>query len=247
MAFSILTTYSRAGYVGFALVLAGAGYLAYRATGRLPINVPAIVILAACMVPLAAAPELIESVKERFSVASYKTATRKSYSEAKLLNQYSGDRIVLWKGALHMAEKNPIFGVGFHVYNTEIAKYHPKGWRGLNYCHNVLLGALAEGGIIWLSAFVVFYWKFGQLLHQNWRLVVRQGDTAGQIICGGAYLTFFVMLWIGLSNDFFNPGPKNPIFWVTMAGAVRYGMLAREDGPAAPDPTPPSGASMAHP
>jgi O-antigen ligase len=158
----------------------------------------------------------------------YKTARRKSYTEAKLLNQYSGDRIVLWKGALRMAEQNPIFGVGFHVYNTEIAKYHPKGVMGINYCHNVLLGALAEGGIIWLSAFLVFYWKFGQVLYQNWRLVLREGDMAGQIFCGGAFLAFGIMIWIGLSNDFFNPGPKNPIFWVTMAGAVRYGMLVRE-------------------
>jgi O-antigen ligase len=236
MAFSIVTTYSRAGYGGFAIALAGAAYFAYRATGKFPINTPTMVLLAACMVPLAAAPELIESIKERFSVESYKTASRKSYSEAKLLNQYSGDRIVLWKGALRMAEQNPIFGVGFHVYNTEIAKYHPKGWRGINYCHSVLLGALAEGGVIWLSAFVLFYWKFGRLLHQNWRLAIHQGDAAGQIICGGAYLAFFVMIWIGLSNDFFNPGPKNPIFWVTMAGAVRYGMLAREAEQTAPTP-----------
>lgn len=237
MGFSVLTTYSRAGYGGFALGLIGAGYLAYKATGKLPINMPTIVILAVCMVPFAAAPDLIDSVKDRFSMEGYKTAKRKSYTEAKLLNQYSGDRIVLWKGALRMAEQNPIFGVGFHVYNTEIVKYHPKGWRGINYCHNVLLGALAEGGIIWLSAFLVFYWKFGQVLYQNWRLVLHQGDTAGQILCGGAFLAFVIMIWIGLSNDFFNPGPKNPIFWVTMAGAVRYGMLAREgaleDGTAA--------------
>jgi hypothetical protein len=36
------------------------------------------------------------------------------------------------------------------------------------------------------------------------------------------------MIWTSCSNDFFNPGPKNGIYWIMMAGAVRYGMLARQ-------------------
>jgi O-antigen ligase len=239
MGFSILTTYSRAGYGAFAIGLVGAGYLAYRATGKLPLNTPTIVILALCMLPVAAAPNLITAVKDRFSMEGYKTASRQSYTQARLLNQYSGDRIALWKGALKMAEENPIFGVGFHVYNSEIIKYHPKGWRGSNYCHSMYLGALAEGGIIWLSALLMFCWKFGQVFIQNWRVVVSQADRAGQIICGGGLLAYIIMLWIGVTSDFFNPGPRNPIFWITMAGAVRYGMLAREGEPRQ-IPTPPA-------
>jgi O-antigen ligase len=229
IALAILTTYSRAGYFGFGMALAAGAYLAYKATGRFPINTPVIVLIGASLLPVIIVPEVLDSVTQRFQLESYKGAKRKSYSQYKLLNQYTGDRLVLWKGALLMAEKNPFLGVGFHAYHTEIAKYHPKGIYGVNYPHNVFLGALAEGGVIWLCLILVFYWKLFQILHENWGLVLEEGDAAGQVICGGALITFFIVLWVSCSNDFFNPGPKNSIILVLLAGAVRYGMLMRAE------------------
>jgi hypothetical protein len=55
-------------------------------------------------------------------------------------------------------------------------------------------------------------------------------------------VAFLVMIWISLSNDFLNPGPKCTIFWVVMAGAVKYGLLRREvdSRPPAPSAVAPS-------
>jgi O-antigen ligase len=232
LAFSVLKTYSRAGYGGLALGMVGAYYLAYRALRRAPISMPGLILLGVSLLPLAAAPGLIDSIQSRFHVDTYKTASRKSYDQYKLLNQYSGDRLALWRAALLIAEKRPIFGAGFHAYPAEMVKYHRKGWMGINYPHNVFLGTLAEGGIVWLSALLVFFWKLYRILHENWGFVLAQADTAGHIICGGALLGFWVMIWTSCSNDFFNPGPKNGIFWIIMAGAIRYGMLARQEASA---------------
>jgi putative inorganic carbon (HCO3(-)) transporter len=232
MGISILMTYSRAGYVGFAIALVGSLYLAYRATGRIPLGAPALVIMGVCAVPVIAAPQLLEYVESRFAVDTYKRAKRKSYTRFSSMNQYSGDRLEIWTGAVQMAQDNPIFGVGFHAFELELPKYHPQGTA--NYPHNQFLGALAEGGVTWLLALAFLYWKLWRFLWQAWRLALREeGEPMGLMICGGALLAFAVMIWISLSNDFLNPGPKCTIFWVVMAGAVKYGLLRREPMPAA--------------
>jgi O-antigen ligase len=147
LAFSILKTYSRAGYVSFAIGGAGAFYLAYRALRRSPINITGMILLGgSAMLPLVAAPDLVDSIQDRFKVKSYARASRKSYNEYKLMNQYSGDRLVLWRAALLIAEKRPILGAGFHAYPPEMVKYHPKGWLGINYPHNVFWGPWPRAG-----------------------------------------------------------------------------------------------------
>lgn len=230
MALTMITTYSRAGYVGFAIALVATLYVTYRGTGKIPLGMPALVVTGAFLLPIAAAPELLDFVQNRFQLETYKRAKRKSYTEYGLLNQYSGDRLELWKGALGMAEDYPFFGVGFHAFELELPRYSVKGES--NYPHNQFLGALAEGGILWLSVLVTFFWKLLRFLYQNWRATIGKEDRVGQIICGGAVVSFLVMTWIALSNDFLNPGPKNIIFWVMMAGAIRYGMLlwSEEEG-----------------
>jgi O-antigen ligase len=223
MAASILSTYSRAGYVGFALAFVGALMLAYRSTGRITLGLPILVMTGACLLPLAIAPDLIDTIQERFTVKTYQRAQRQSYSQYRAMDRYAGGRLEFWKAALRMAEQNPVFGVGFHAFEKELPRYHTQGEA--NYPHNQFIGALAEGGVIWLTAMLVLFWKFLKFLYQSWRITLSEKDLMGQIICGGALLSFIVMTWIAQTNDFFNPGPKNLIFWVTMAAAVKYAML----------------------
>jgi O-antigen ligase len=227
MALTMITTYSRAGYVGFAIALILTLYVTYRGTGKIPLGTPALAVMGAFLLPIVAVPELLEFVQNRFELETYKRAKRKSYSEYGLLNQYSGDRLELWKGALGMAQDYPLVGVGFHTFELELPRYSAKGES--NYPHNQFLGALAEGGIFWLSLLVAFFWKLFRFLYQNWRASLAASDGVGQVICGGAVVSFVVMIWIAMSNDFLNPGPKNIIFWVMMACAMRYGTLARAE------------------
>ncbi|MBI4601041.1 MAG: O-antigen ligase family protein, partial [Planctomycetes bacterium] len=123
LALCLLSTYSRAGYIGFGISLAGAAWVAYRGTRRLAVAGPLVLVGALCLVPFAVAPQLIESVQSRFETDTYKRAKRKSYSKLSELNQFSGNRLEIWKGALKMAEANPVFGVGFHAFEAELPKY----------------------------------------------------------------------------------------------------------------------------
>jgi O-antigen ligase len=126
-----------------------------------------------------------------------------------------------------MAQDKPLFGVGFHAFELELPNYHPR--RLSNYPHNQYVGALAEGGIVWLAALLILFWKALLLLYHNWRVTLEKQDPMGQLICGGALTSFIIMICMCLTNDFFSPGPTVTIFWVCMAGAMKYGMLARSD------------------
>jgi O-antigen ligase len=195
-------------------------------TRRFPVGIPLLVMGGALLVPIAAVPQVVDYVRERFEVQTYKRAKRKSYGQYSTLNQYSGDRLEIWKGAVAMARERPVFGVGFHAFESELPKYHIG--RKANYPHNVFLGSLAEGGVIWLSCQVMLLWALIRFLYQNWKITLAEKDAWGQIVCGGAVVCFGIMLWTAMTLDFFHPGPKNTAFWVLMAGAVRYGFLPPE-------------------
>jgi len=227
MTLSLLTTFSRGGYVGFTVGLIGALYVSHRGIGRVVAVGPIIIVATLCLVPFAISPQLVESVQTRFSTDTYKRAKRKSYTQFGVADSFSGGRLGIWKAALEMAEDKPIFGVGFHAFELELPKYHPQGLA--NYPHNQYLGTLAEGGIVWLAALLILFWKVLLLLHHNWRVTLQQQDAMGQVICGGALVSFCIMICMCLGNDFFGPGPKVTIFWVCMAGAIKYGMLSRRE------------------
>ncbi len=227
MGISLLTTYSRAGYISFAVALVATLIMAYKATGKITVLGPALLVTTVCLVPVVAVPQVWESLESRFATKTYKRGKRKSYSKFDSANQYSGGRLEIWKSALQMAEDYPIFGAGFHSFRYMLPSYHYQQWS--NYCHNQFLGALAEGGIIFLLALLTLYWKLWRLLYHNWKVVFRQGDTTGIFICGGAFVSYLTMIVISSTNDFMNPGPKSTIFWIVMAGSIRYAMLAREE------------------
>lgn len=226
LALSLLATYSRSGYIAFVLSLFGSAVVAWVGTRRFPVGIPVLVLAGALFVPIAAVPQVVDYVRERFEVQTYKRAKRKSYGQYSTMNQYSGDRLEIWKGAVAMARERPIFGVGFHAFETQLPKHHARGVS--NYPHNVLLGGLAEGGVIWLCCLAMLFWTLIRFLYQNWKITLAEKDAWGQIVCGGAVVCFVIMLWTSMTLDFFHPGPKTIAFWVLMAAALRYGFLPPE-------------------
>jgi O-antigen ligase len=227
----LLSTYSRAGYIAFGLALIGAAYLAYRGTRRVAFVGPMVVVGALCLTPFVVAPQLLEAVQSRFEVSTYKRAQRKSYSRVDEINQFSGNRLEIWKGAIRMAEDRPLLGVGFHAFEIELPNYWSQKYS--NYPHNQFLGALAEGGVGWLTVLIILFFVTLKLLWQHWRATLAAGDIRGQIICGGALLSFVIMISFACANDFFNPSPKTTVFWVVLAGAVKYTLLPEQaDEPA---------------
>ncbi len=244
LAFSLLPTYSRSGYVGFALAFLGSIYLAYRATRRLPVGMPAVVLGVAALVAVSLEPRLFDYVRDRFEMETYQRAKRKSYTTYAKLNEYSGSRLDIWKVAVAMSRDHPIVGAGFDAFVNEFPKYNRR--RSAQPPHNHYLGTLAQGGVVWVLLMAGYLYKLFRLLLQNWRVSLAERDVWGQIICGGGLISYVIMLWIGLTLDFYYPGPQILIFWILMAASVLYPSLEAEPEPAAEvAPVPPAAAPVA--
>lgn len=238
LAFSLVSTYSRSGYIGFALAFAGSLYVAYRGTRKLPITVPALILGAGVLLPLSLEPQIIDYIRERFEMRAYQREKRKSYDAYARLNEYSGTRLEIWRVAIEMSRDHPLVGAGFDAFPKEYPKYHARQFTHVP--HNHFLGTLAQGGVAWLVIMAGYFYRLFQVLYQNWKLTLAQGDRWGQVICGGGLLSYVVMVWISLTLDFYYPGPQILIFWLVTAAAVRYVSL---EG----DPEPSRGRTPAEP
>ena len=109
------------------------------------------------------------------------------------------------------------------------------------YPHNHWLGTLAEGGVLWLTAMVVFFFQVFRTVYQNWKITLADRDVWGQVICGGAVASFVVMMWASITQAFHDASPKTTLFWLLMAGAVKYAILP----PDSEETSRPAGASTA--
>lgn len=226
LAVSMLTTYSRSGYIGLALGLGGAVVASYRAGRRVPIFGPAAFLGGVALVTVLVAPQVIDQVVDRFTLESYDQATRKSKTDYLLVNQFTGDRLELWSGAFTLWSESPVFGIGYRAFIYRVGELHRKGTY--NAPHSQYFGALAEGGIVWLGLLLLFYWKLLRLLWDGWKRALRR-EVRDQIICGGGLLGFLVMLWMGCTLDVLHPSSNGTIFWVTMACALKYGLLLKKE------------------
>ena len=84
------------------------------------------------------------------------------------LESSAGHRLVLWQHGIGLFEENPVFGVGYRVYQFTM----PEGER-LRDPHNMYMSFLAELGLIGLSLFLfLFYLAF----RSGWRLYRSASD-----------------------------------------------------------------------
>jgi O-antigen ligase len=232
LALSLITTYSRAGYIGFAIAFVGALYVAYRGGGHVPFLGPTLLVGGLAVVTVVVAPQLLDSITKRFEMGSYKHSKRRSQSDYAVLNQYAGDRLDLWAAAIEMTKEDPVFGVGFRVYNRLLPKMHRKGVS--NSPHNQYLGALAETGIVGLVTLLGLYWYVLRQVFDAWRRTLARGDVPGQICTGAAFISFVIMLGLGMTSDFLHPSVKTFIFWLLIGAGVKYGLLLKEEEEARP-------------
>ena len=200
IATSLVATMSRGGMVGFGMAVFLCLMLMRRAGGRVPIIVPACFALVVAASVVQFAPDLAASATSRFSMDTFRTkGDRKSYTLEQQLNRYSGDRLELWKCAYYLWEESPFFGVGYRVYRLRNHEFHKRARS--NAPHSMYMGALANGGILYLLCLAVFFWKLWKLLYSGARRSLETGDDLGLTICGGAWVSTVCFLVNGLTYD----------------------------------------------
>lgn len=134
------------------------------------------------------------------------------------------ERILMWESALQIIRDYPLHGIGQDIfgyqYNTKYIsplaherapEGHPE--KGHGHPHNYILKITSEGGIIGLSAFLIFY---GYLVYRLW-CMYREEYGKEVIPCGMAGLLLFVgILAEGMTDTNMNQVPIMRAYWLSM-------------------------------
>jgi len=145
--YSIVFSYSRGAYAAFLAVIGFFGVTRQRSLLAL---MTVLLIFWQVVLPV--------SVVERINMTQ---------SEEGELDSSAGSRLVLWQHGIGLFEENPVFGVGYRVY-----QFTTRGH--LRDPHNMYVSFLAEFGIIGLSLFLfLFYLAF----RSGWHLYRSASDS----------------------------------------------------------------------
>jgi len=144
--YSIVFSYSRGAYAAFLAVI---GFFGVTRKRSLLALMTALLIFWQVVLPV--------SVVERINMTQ---------SEEGELDSSAGSRLVLWQHGIGLFEENPLFGVGYRVYQFTTQGH-------LRDPHNMYVGFLAEFGMVGLSLFLfLFYLAF----RSGWRLYRSASD-----------------------------------------------------------------------
>lgn len=144
--YSIVFSYSRGAYAAFLAVI---GFFGVTRKRSLLALMTALLIFWQVVLPV--------SVVERINMTQ---------SEEGELDSSAESRLVLWQHGIDLFQENPLFGVGYRVYQFTTQGH-------LRDPHNMYVGFLAEFGLIGLSLFLfLFYLAF----RSGWRLYRSASD-----------------------------------------------------------------------
>jgi putative inorganic carbon (HCO3(-)) transporter len=146
----VLFSYSRGAYMGMAGAAAYAGIFKMR------------ILLVALVLTIVAAPAILpRSVIERILM---------TYDAQGRLESSAQERVDLWNDAMHLIQKEPIFGVGydgFAIYRGQEAQ--ETAVNQLRDTHNMYVRALIESGLVGLVILIVLFVSLFRVGHALFR------------------------------------------------------------------------------
>ncbi|MEI6632953.1 MAG: O-antigen ligase family protein [Chlamydiota bacterium] len=222
----LMLTYSRGGYFAF---VAGMLYVCYLYKKWL------FVVMGVLMLALWQKPNLVlpGSVVERIQGTTVAYVGYYGEKEVKFESSSAG-RISIWKGGLKMVMVNPLLGVGYGKFPTEVGRYE---WYAAGRdAHNSYLLIAAEMGIPTLVVYMIIvfrllkysqevYWQSQDALYRG----VGMGFSAGVV-------TFLVANMFGCR---FNTTETIGVWWILAAIVIlirKQPRAAPALGPRAPAP-----------
>lgn len=182
------------------------------------------VILAHVNLKMIAAALALMAVMSAGAVAFIPWVQHRAITITDIRHKSNTERILMWQSALEMFKDYPVHGVGQDVfgylYNTKYIsplaverapEGHPE--KGHGHPHNYILKITSEGGIIGLSAFLIFY---GYLVYRLW-MMYRNEYGKEVIPCGMAGLLLFVgILAEGMTDTNMNQVPIMRAYWLSL-------------------------------
>ena len=169
-------SYGRAGWIGFAVVVALIGLIKYR---KLLIILPVVLILMIAFVP---------TVSLRFSEIDLRHLDDRSSSTI-------AGRIQVWRAGMEVYKRHPLLGVGYGVERYGIGEYLAQyAWMA----HNDYLGVLVGTGSVGLVLFM--FWHLGWL-RELFRVYRRAVSPYARTMALAVFAAFAVSLAVRITDN----------------------------------------------
>src|SRR3989338_6577046 len=159
----VMVTFSRGGYMAFALGLYAISFFRSKMLFVFLILVGFIVYFNPILLPAGVRYRMGQTFQ-----IDKTSAQEVEYDEASLESS-AKSRVEIWRASVDMIKDHPVFGVGYKLFPYMLEYYAPQ-WKGFD-AHNTYIIITAEMGI---PALLIFLWCILSILWQTLRLYRRR-------------------------------------------------------------------------
>jgi len=214
----IMVTFSRGGYLAFALGLYAIIYFRSKLIFA--------VLLAATFLVVIYPDLLPAGIRYRMGQTFEKQVTYVDSVEELQggLESSAAGRIEIWKGCLKMIKERPFFGVGYGLFEYTI-RYYWSGKSGVD-AHNTYLIIAVEMGV---PALLIFLWIIWRVFWQTRGLYRDTHDPFTKALCLGFLGGFFGLLMSNMFGSRLDSQEISSYFWILAALMMRLRILDERD------------------
>ena len=214
----VMVTFSRGGYMAFALGLYAISFFRSKMLFVFLILVGFIVYFNPILLPAGVRYRMGQTFQ-----IDKTSAQEVEYDEASLESS-AKSRVEIWRASVDMIKDHPVFGVGYKLFPYMLEYYAPQ-WKGFD-AHNTYIIITAEMGI---PALLIFLWCILSILWQTLRLYRRTNDHYAKTIALGYLGGIFGLLLSNMFGSRLDSQEVASYFWILAALVMRFKILDERD------------------
>ena len=210
----VMVTFSRAGYLAFAISCFAVTYFRSKLLFLGLILLAIFVYHNPVFLPEGVRYRLGQTIQKKVDL----TQTGEITTEQ--LEVSAGDRVKVWNAAKYMIKDHPLLGVGFERFESKVLHY----WTGrkTHDPHNTYLLIAAEMGIPALMVFLLILWR---IFRSARSLYVKTQEPFSKALALGFLAGFFGLLVSNIYGSRLNYAEVTSYFWILTALIMRLAVM----------------------
>lgn len=218
----IMVTFSRGGYLAFALALYAITFFRSRILFLLLLAATGLAVLNPMLLPAGIRYRMGQTLEHK---SSYSTEVE---FEEENLESSSRTRVEIWKAGLQIVKDYPMWGVGYGLFQAALSHYWEGGERD---AHNTYLIIAAEMGI---PALIVFLWLIWIIFWHTWHLYRKTKDPYTKALTLGYLGGIFGLLMSNMFGSRLDSQEVASYFWILAALIMRLKIIEDKENNVAP-------------
>ena len=218
----IMVTFSRAGYLAFAVGLFAIFCFRSKMMTVLAILGTIIIVMNPSLLPEGIRYRMAQTFQKHHSSEQ---VVQPEYSSEESLDDSAEERLKVWKGAIQMVKDHPVFGIGYYMFESKILHYWP-GSKSHDAHNNYFLIA-AEMGIPGILAFLWLIWC---IFWNVWVYYRKTQDPFGKGLSLALLAGIPSLLISNIYGSRFNYLEVSAYLWILTALVMRLKLMEAQVG-----------------